>query len=408
MARSCKPARGEQRGERVLAVSHESLLYGAPRSLLMLAAALRATREVRLASFGQGDLVAAARKAGVPTVVLPDCRIYPDPGRRNRGIAFVERNGLRVIRRLCAARGILRCMALMRDVDTVYVNTILRHAPVHAGWLMRRRVVVHVREAENYLAPATARGRRHLARLFAHADTVICVSEAVRRLVLAVPGTGLGPDQVETVHNGIHAMDFARDAGAGAALRDRLGIPRAAVVVAFVGNATERKGLDICLRAASRLLEARDDLHFLIAGGTPDDLARFRAAHLETPRADRVHFLGFVDDTRPVLWAADIFAMLSRVEPFARVNLEASSAGCAIVATPAGGNAEIYAEGDNALMVPAGDTGATVAALTRLADDAGLRARLAARAVAVVRARFTLERCHDRIAGILDGGARRR
>ena len=407
MAGGRKPARARQGGERVLAVSHESLLYGAPRSLLMLAAALRGAREVRLATFGPGDLVTAARKAGVPTVVVPDCALYPDPNRRNPVTAFLERNGLRVIRRLCALRGFLRCMALMRDVDTVYVNTILRHGPVHAGWLMRRRVIVHVREAENYLAPATARGKRRLSRLFARADTVICVSEAVRGLVLAVPGTGLGPDHVQTVHNGIHADDFARDPQAGAALRARLGIPRDAVVVAFAGNATERKGLDIYLRAASRLLAGRDDLHFLVAGGTPDDLARFRAAYLDPACADRVHFLGFVDDTRPVLWAADIFAMLSRVEPFARVNLEASSAGCAIVSTPADGNAEIYCEGENALIVPAGDTEATVAALARLADDAGLRARLATCAVDVVRARFTLEACHDRIADILDGGARR-
>lgn len=395
-------------GESVLAVSHESLLYGAPRSLLMLVTALRKSRMVRLATFGQGDLVGAARAEGVPTEVIPDCAIYPDPNRRNPVTAFVERNGLRVLRRLCAARSFLRCMALMRAADTVYVNTILRRGPVHAGWLMRRRVVVHVREAENYLAPATAGGKRRLSRLFAHADTVICVSEAVRRLVLAIPGTGLGPDQVETVYNGIRAESFARDPDAGAVLRDRLGIPRDAVVVAFVGNATERKGLDIYLQAASRLLETRDDLHFLIAGGKPEELERFRTTHLDSARSAHVHFLGFVTDTRPVLWAADIFAMLSRVEPFARVNLEASSAGCAIVSTPADGNAEIYTEGENALMIPAGDTGATAATLARLADDADLRARLAARAVEIVRDRFTLEACNDRIADILDGGARRR
>ena len=404
MARMRKPATGE----RVLAVSHESLLYGAPRSLLMLVTALRTSRMVRLATFGTGDLVGAARAEGVPTEVIPDCAIYPDPNRRNPVTAFIERNGLRVLRRLCAARSFLRCMALMRDMDTVYVNTILRRGPIHAGWLMRRRVVVHVREAENYLAPATAGGKRRLSRLFAHADTVICVSEAVRKLVLAIPNTGLGPDQVETVYNGIRAESFARDPEAGAALRDRLGIPRDAVVVAFVGNATERKGLDIYLQAASRLLETRDDLHFLIAGGKPEDLERFRAAHLTGARSAHVHFLGFVTDTRPVLWAADVFAMLSRVEPFARVNLEASSAGCAIVSTPADGNAEIYSEDENALMIPAGDTEATAAALTRLADDADLRARLAARAVEIVRDRFTLEACNDRIADILDGGARRR
>jgi len=60
MARMGTPARGE----RVLAVSHESLLYGAPRSLLMLAAALRGA--------GCADLPDRDRIASIsaPTLVL--------------------------------------------------------------------------------------------------------------------------------------------------------------------------------------------------------------------------------------------------------------------------------------------------------------------------------------------------
>jgi glycosyltransferase involved in cell wall biosynthesis len=159
------------------------------------------------------------------------------------------------------------------------------------------------------------------------------------------------------------------------------------------------------LRAAIRLAGAHPETHFVIAGGTDAQIAALRAEvlidGLASDLAKRVHFLGFVADVRPVLWGSDILAMLSRCEPFARVNLEASAAGCAVVATAVDGNTEIFEDGINAAVIPPGDPDATVAALTRLVRDPALRARLAAKARAGVADRFTLAACHDRVAAIL-------
>jgi glycosyltransferase involved in cell wall biosynthesis len=172
-------------------------------------------------------------------------------------------------------------------------------------------------------------------------------------------------------------------------------------VISFLGNTRPRKGLDIFLEAAKDVLQTTPAAHFLIAGGTPQEIAEYRAAHMSADDRTNIHFLGFCADVRPILWASDIFMMLSRVEPFARVNLEASAAGCAIIATAIGGNVEIFEDGTNALLVPAGDLNATRAALGRLLADPDLRQHLGQNAQAKVNETFSTLHCHSRIAAIL-------
>ncbi|SUZ31966.1 N-acetyl-alpha-D-glucosaminyl L-malate synthase [Roseibaca ekhonensis] len=388
---------------RILAISHESLLYGAPRSLIFACLHLVQRHKVRVLTHGLGDLVGFARDQGIDIDVMNACDRVPDT-RRSRAAYRVEQAWLRVQRRLCKLARLGRVWREARGVDLVYVNTVLHSAPILAARLRGRPIVIHVREAENYLKPR-GRALTRLSRMLGRARAVICVSEAVRKLVLEVPGTGLRPEQVHTVHNGIHAGQFRRDPAEGQALRARLGIAPDAPVVAFLGNMRPRKGLDLLMAAAQDLQDAHPDLHYIIGGGSAEDIAAFRAAHVPDTLAPRVHFLGFVQDVRPVLWAGDIFTMLSRVEPFARVNLEASAAGCAVLATRVDGNPEIFAHEDNALLVPSDDIAAIRDGLARLVSDPALRDRLSARAQAVVTERFTMDACHDRIETILTEAA---
>ena len=393
---------------RLLAVSHESLLYGAPRSLTMICAHLQreGLARVRMLTFGAGDIADHARRQGLEIAVLSACDRIPDPGRPRLAFAL-QQAWLRVQRRLCGLRVFVRLLAETGRCDLVYVNTVLRAAPILAARLRRRPVVLHVREAETYLVPRSRWRRWRLRRMLGAAQRVICVSEAVRRLVLAVPGTGLAPEHVVTVHNGIDTGAFAPDETARDRFRAAHGIPGDAPVIAFIGSLRHRKGIDVFLRAAARLAGQHPAAHFVIAGGTDTEIAALTRDLVPDRLAPRLHFLGFVADVRPVLWGADILAMLSRCEPFARVNLEASAAGCAVVATAVDGNLEIFEDGVNAAVIPPGDPEATVAALTRLVQDPALRARLAAAARTRVAGRFTLAACHDRIAAILGEAAPR-
>jgi glycosyltransferase involved in cell wall biosynthesis len=60
------------------------------------------------------------------------------------------------------------------------------------------------------------------------------------------------------------------------------------------------------------------------------------------------------------------------------VLLEAFAWGRAVIATPVGGVPDLVRDGENGLLVPAGDAAALARALRRLHEEPGLVARLAA------------------------------
>ena len=80
--------------------------------------------------------------------------------------------------------------------------------------------------------------------------------------------------------------------------------------------------------------------------------------------------------------------------------LEAMAAGCAVVATSVGGIPDVVRDGENGLLVPAGDTRALQEAIARLIADPALAKRLGAAARATIAARFTPERALDQLSEI--------
>jgi glycosyltransferase involved in cell wall biosynthesis len=80
--------------------------------------------------------------------------------------------------------------------------------------------------------------------------------------------------------------------------------------------------------------------------------------------------------------------------------LEAMAWGRAVVASRVGGIPEAVREGDNGLLVPPHDAPALAAALARVLDDAGLRARLGKRARMTVAQHYSTEAVCGRLAAI--------
>jgi glycosyltransferase involved in cell wall biosynthesis len=95
-----------------------------------------------------------------------------------------------------------------------------------------------------------------------------------------------------------------------------------------------------------------------------------------------VRFLGSGsrDDVLALFRAVDVALVTSAWENLPHTLLEALAAGTPVIATSVGGIPEIVVHEDNGLLVTSGDVDAIVEAIERLAHDAELRARLAARA----------------------------
>jgi glycosyltransferase involved in cell wall biosynthesis len=116
----------------------------------------------------------------------------------------------------------------------------------------------------------------------------------------------------------------------------------------------------------------------------------------------RVVFAGFREDIWTALSEIDILVHASVTpEPFGQVIVEGMSAGLPVVATDAGGPAEIIEDGIDGLLYPPGDADALARRLRGLADDPAFRARVGAAARASSK-RFTARAAADRVTWVYE------
>jgi len=146
--------------------------------------------------------------------------------------------------------------------------------------------------------------------------------------------------------------------------------------VAFVGQAVERKGLPVLLRAFEALRDVVP-ARLTVVGAAPQDVAPLLLD------AEGVEVLGGVDDEAKarVLADADVLCAPSLGgESFGMVLTEAFAQGTPVVASDIAGYRDVVRDGVDGLLVPRGDAGAVAAALRDLALDPDRRRALGAAA----------------------------
>lgn len=149
------------------------------------------------------------------------------------------------------------------------------------------------------------------------------------------------------------------------ALPPRVVAPRCGPRLVGVGRLHSQKGFDLLLRALAALPPGMP-WELNLAGDGPEGPA-LQALTDELGLADRVHFLGRVDNPFPLYRWADLVVVPSRFEGFPNVPLEAMSVGAAvIVANCRTGPHELTEGGRFARLVPVGDVAALAAAMAEL------------------------------------------
>jgi glycosyltransferase involved in cell wall biosynthesis len=163
--------------------------------------------------------------------------------------------------------------------------------------------------------------------------------------------------------------------------------------VAVVGRLEPRKGVDRAIEAAARLPSLRLDV--LGDGGLRASLEE-HARRLGA--ADRVRFLGFVDDVRPALARCHALLCTSRSEGLGVALLEGMAMGRPVVGFRVGGAGEIVDDELGSLLTAPDDVAALVALLRQAAEDPGMLRALGPRARARVVERFSAAAMRDAYA----------
>ncbi|HEX4914664.1 MAG TPA: glycosyltransferase, partial [Vicinamibacterales bacterium] len=187
-------------------------------------------------------------------------------------------------------------------------------------------------------------------RLLARFPRLIAVSSEIARELVA---HGADPHRVTTVLNAIDHRQFHRDPSRVAAARAALGLEPRHVAIGAVGRLEPQKRFDLLLEAFAVLQIERPELRLIIAGdgSLREALDRQRR---ELGLADSVILTGHVGDVIPLHHAFDLFVQSSDYEGTPNAVLEAMALQTPIVATEAGGTAELVHDGVHGRIIPIG------------------------------------------------------
>jgi glycosyltransferase involved in cell wall biosynthesis len=402
---------------RVAYLNPVGALGGAERSLLDLIAALQAHAgaspegafEPHLICGEDGPLVEAARGQGVSVQVHPLPAALGALGDSTLSGGTL-RGALRFARAAPAAawgarayaRRLASRLGELRP-DWIHSNALKTHLMTPA-FAEVAPVAWHLRDAV---------GQRRVAReLLARVASQARVGIGISRYVVRDARAHLPRLPLVAIENAIDLETFGPE-GQVADLDALAGAPplsQRSLRIGLIATYGRWKGQDVFLRALGELARRapqRSWRAYLIGGpiyrtaGSQWTQSELQAMAIEAGISDRVAFVPFQAEPAPVYRALDIVVHAStRPEPFGRTIAEAMACEKALVVSAAGGAAELFSEGRQALGASPGDAGSLAAALGRLVSDAELRAALGAQAGRQARSRFDRARLGHEVGAV--------
>ena len=210
--------------------------------------------------------------------------------------------------------------------------------------------------------------------------------------------------RVQVVHNGVDVDQF-KPQERSMRLRQELGLPQDARVLASVGRLVGWKGLRVIIEVLRQL---PPDVHYLVAGEGPDE-ARLREQAAQLGLGERVHFCGRVaHDRLPQLLAqADLLLQPSLgEESFGITLVEAMACGLPVLASRQGGMTEIVVSGVTGELLPPGEVEAWRVAIAALLQQPERMRALGAAGRARAVAEFTWAANAAKLERLLQEGRR--
>jgi len=304
----------------ILQVISSSRTSGAEKHLVVLSEWLRRRgHEVTAVCPPGGWLPDQLRSAGIPSIELP-------------------MKGARSSASILA----LRRLARERQIDVIHTHlTRATYMGYFAGTLSHIPVIstVHV-----------------LTRDFAYRwlpkanHSFVAVSDYLRDRLIA---RGVPEGRVHTVYNG---TDFETEdeivPASSLSVRAELGLPADAELVGQIGRVDSFKGAPLLVRAAREVVTQRPHAYFVFVGHAEPGVQQ---ALWEMASADgvddRLRFTGVRDDVPRLMSAMDVVTLPSINEACSMAIIEAMTMGKPVVATRAGGNLELVADGRTGILV---------------------------------------------------------
>jgi glycosyltransferase involved in cell wall biosynthesis len=260
---------------------------------------------------------------------------------------------------------LFRLVRLIKRENADLVHGHLTRGAYYAGWAAKLAGIANVATAHS-----TNAGKH-----FGKANRIIAVSDAVSHFL---KDCGYSAAKLSVVHHGVPDYSIqlrnSSDKGTSSSIKFE-NVP----VISMVARLEKVKGHDIALRALAQIQNL--EWKFVLAGATDTPWANeIKLLASKLGIAERIHFMGHVENVAKVYGETDIVLAPSRREALSLTLLEAASFGLPVIASSVGGISEAVENGVTGILVPSEDISALAAAIEYLLVNVEVRLAMGAKA----------------------------
>ena len=219
-------------------------------------------------------------------------------------------------------------------------------------------------------------------------DYLVAVSQTMHRQIVDQPG--IKPCRVRAISNAIPIDQFYAP-HKRQACREELGLSPADFAIGFCGRMEKVKCIDLLLVAFRQVLSEYPNARLVLVGEGAK-LAEWQALAERLSLSEAIIWTGFRTDVPDLLAAMDIYVQPSVNEGLSLSILEAMAAGKAVVATSAGGTAEVINDDRTGVLLPDASPAIVSAAILELIEHPDKRRSMAETAREYVLDEYCIER----------------
>ncbi|HEY0048639.1 MAG TPA: glycosyltransferase family 4 protein [Pyrinomonadaceae bacterium] len=306
--------------------------------------------------------------------------------------SFYSRTTSAIFRRVKWRERLLARQIATEKINLIYANAVTNHQILAALPDLRAPVISHCHELESVIHRTGLAGFEQTKKRTSH---FIAVSEAVRKNL--IENHGVPFEKISLAHGFIPIESFsaAELEQKNKKIRRQLGIPGNAFVVGASGTMYWRKAPEIFVQIAAAVHRLKPDLpiYFLWVGGAEKGDFRFFEMEYDVKKLGLEKYVRFLEHKpNPMEYyaALDVFAMVSREDPYPLVCLETASLGKPIICFADAGGMPEFVENDSGFIVSYLDIEAFAGRISELYANPGLREKMGARAALKVRERHDI------------------
>jgi len=322
----------------ILLISHYSASYGANRSMVDLANALRDLGVgVRVVIPGHGNIEDLLRENKIPYH-----RVLSYPWVQRIGKRWnLAREAVKKLVNLIAEWRIRRVLRTEK-IDVVHINSSCISLGAKSAKKMGIPLVWHLREyLEEDYALQFAKPKFSVDTI-RDSKMVVAISEDLKKKFASILNM-----PIRVIYNGVTEKKHKRRMSILSGSR---------VELLMVGVLSRGKGQEEAIRAL-RIVKGTSDRPLrlrLVGDGLPEGRIHLRNLVYELGLASEVEFLSYQADVSRMQLESDINLVCSHKEAFGRVTIEAMASSMLVIASNTGGTPEIITHGKTGLLYEQG------------------------------------------------------